>query len=69
MIEIIALYIGYAVMIAGGLLIVGLMLFWSANAFNRGVRWALEAYGGWNVFLEYREWYQQRKRASSDARH
>lgn len=29
---------------------------------NRAVRHVLDSYGGWKVFLEYREWYLERKR-------
>lgn len=59
----IALHIGYTVMIAGGLLFAAGTLALAANFFNRGVHKLLDAYGGWEVFLEYREWYHNHRKS------
>ena len=60
--EEVALYLGYSVMFAGGLLVSAAVLTMSANFINRGVHQLLDAYGGWKVFLEYKKWYHSNRK-------
>ena len=57
-----AIWIGNAMMCIGsGLLLCGAAT-GAAMAINYAVRQLLDCYGGWKVFLEYREWYHANKR-------
>lgn len=34
---------------------------------NRASKWAVDAYGGWGIFLEFREWYHNdRQKVGAD---
>lgn len=49
-------YIGYAVCYIGGTGIVCSMIVWLCMLGNMAVRGLIGWYGGWKVFLIYREW-------------
>lgn len=51
--------IGKAVTILGGLCIVAVLVIALAYLSNMAQHKALESYGGWKTFLQYREWYQE----------
>lgn len=60
-VENIAIWLGYTVMVAGGTALVAALVYWAALLSNLAQKAALESYGGWQVFFEYRDWYQERK--------
>lgn len=57
----ICLWIGSAICVAGGIAILAAAITGAAYLCNFAVRQVLDAYGGWEVFLEYRDWYNNRK--------
>ena len=61
-----AMWIGYAVMVAGAVVIVGGVLIGAAAVSNKASHVVLDAYGGWKVFLEFRDWYHTERSKRKD---
>ncbi len=57
-----ALGVGKWVMALGAALLVSAMLTGVAYAINYTIRKLLDCYGGWKVFLQYREWYHNERK-------
>ena len=53
----VAMWIGYAVMVAGAVAVIGGIGIGAAMVRNKASHMVLEAYGGWKVFQEFRVWY------------
>jgi hypothetical protein len=51
------MWIGYAVMVAGAIAVIGGIGIGAAMVSNKASHMVLDAYGGWKVFQEYRQWY------------
>jgi hypothetical protein len=64
----IATYIGIAIMICGGVIAILYCLIGIAMLSNWAQHAWLESIGGWEVFLEYRAWYQQSKAEAEQKR-
>jgi uncharacterized membrane protein (DUF2068 family) len=59
------IWIGNAVMAIGAAIIVCSLATCAAWLVNYAVRQLLECYGGWKVFMEYREWYLKNKKGGA----
>ncbi len=67
MLDQIIYWVGAVSCVAGGVCIVATVLISCALLSNRAANRLLESYGGWKVFLEYRDWYNANKRAHPTA--
>ena len=56
-----AMWIGYAVMMVGAFVVCLGVLIGAATVSNKMSHMVLDAYGGWKVFLEFREWYHNER--------
>ena len=56
-----AIWVGYAVMIVGAFVVCLGALIGAAMVSNKMSHMVLNAYGGWKVFLEFREWYHNER--------
>jgi hypothetical protein len=63
----VAIWIGYLVMVCGGVLGIAGLVFGVAYAMNVSCSKALASYGGWKVFKEFVQWYRQNKSAGGGA--
>ena len=67
MMNIAAMWIGYAMMMVGAFVICLAGLMGAVAVFNKAIHMAVRAHGGWGVFLELRDWYhRERKNDSQD---
>lgn len=58
----IALLVGYAVIVAAGIALAAAIMAGACYYFNLAMQKVLDAHGGWGVFMEYREWYHANKK-------
>lgn len=64
--DFVATWIGYVVMLSCGVAVAAGSVIWASMLSNRASKMAVDAYGGWKVFLEFREWYHnERPRVSA----
>jgi hypothetical protein len=56
-----AMWIGYAVMMIGAFVVCTGVLIGAAMVSNKMSHMVLDAYGGWKVFLEFRDWYHSER--------
>lgn len=66
MLEHIIYWTGVIVCIAGGVSLTAFALIGCAMLSNLAQNRLIESYGGWKVFLEYRDWYHEHKRVAAD---
>ena len=62
----IAMGVGYAIMITCAVAVVAGALIWAAMLSNKASKRALDAYGGWETFLEFREWQKRAKELGAE---
>lgn len=60
-----AMWLGNAVMVIGATIIVCGLATYAAWLANYTVRQLPECYGGWKVFLQYRDWYNENKKGGT----
>jgi len=63
MMNIAAMWIGYAMMMVGSFVICLAGLMGAVMVFNKAINMAVRAHGGWRVFLEFRDWYHRVRKA------
>lgn len=61
MMDVVAMWIGYAVMVISAVSVVSYLAIGAAKISNRAQNEALDSFGGWKVFGEFKEWYQANK--------
>lgn len=55
--EAFAMWLGYAVMVAGGTAAASGVVIGAVMLLNEAIRRMLEPYGGFKTFMQFREWY------------
>ena len=65
-----ASYLGYAVMVSGGAIVVAALAIWAVSLLNRATWQLLEGYGSIKTFIKFRDWYwkqPENQKGHSDA--